>query len=534
MKPTWQKLGLSGAFGLFAACSSVMGGESTFTWKSTAVSPASFSVTGNWTEVGDSTSSAPGNVLATPGNIDHAVIENVGTSPYLIYQTSTSLVGTIADIKLNSSNVTLAVGWNGTGAVNLRRFVLDGDFDILDGTFRVGRSGSTAAVAGTGTINNYDLIDIRAAGALAITFSNTGGIVNNVGATINIGVNSVLDTGYDVAQDNKQTVFVAGPFTNAGTLVLSTVSPGSSNATTTLESTHASKLLTNTGTIQILKGAGGVTTGTVLSGPYTGATSTGGNDQLANERNLLLKLDNQGTLQINNPVTRETRLGLAGAVAAEHTNSGTIEVGAGSILRLTAANTLNNSATGKITGTGKLQLIESNSTFKDNSNAGTFAPGIGGAGLLTVEIGSGQTLNNASTAKLSIELGGTAAGTQYDQLAVKGATIDAVTGWSIQADDATVNLDGTLEVALINGFAATISASDSFTVLTAGDINGYFDNATPVTGNVATLVLGSGDQFDVTYNDTSVVLSNFQSVPEPGVMSLLAVGSLGLLRRRRR
>jgi hypothetical protein len=346
-------------------------------------------------------------------------------------------------------------------------------------------------------------------------------------------VKSALDTGYDSTVDNKQEVRVAGPFSNFGTITMSTVSPGGGQSNTILETTSADDLLTNDGTIQILKYNGTVTTGTVLSGHYAGSVSTGGNDQLYNQRNLLLKLDNKGTLKIDNPVTRETRLGLAGAVAAEHTNSGTIEVGAGSILRLTAANTLNNTGTGKITGTGKLQLIESGSSFTANTNAGTFAPGINGAGLLTLEIGSGQTLSNASTAKLQIQLGGTPVA-QYDRLAVLGATIDPVTGWSIQVDDAIVNLGGNLDVTLINGFSEDITDEDSFTVLTAFNINGFFANATPMTGNVGLLTLGDGSTIDVTYNESSVVLSNYSAIPEPGMLSMLSLGGIALLRRRRR
>jgi Tol biopolymer transport system component len=84
-------------------------------------------------------------------------------------------------------------------------------------------------------------------------------------------------------------------------------------------------------------------------------------------------------------------------------------------------------------------------------------------------------------AAVEIELGGTAAGAQYDQVNVVG----------------DLSLDGDLVVSLIDGFMPSIG--QTFTILTADAIDGSFDAATfpSVPGRV----------FDVTYNPQSILLT---------------------------
>jgi hypothetical protein len=107
--------------------------------------------------------------------------------------------------------------------------------------------------------------------------------------------------------------------------------------------------------------------------------------------------------------------------------------------------------------------------------ASNVAPG-SSAGILTV----GGIYNQGEDATLSIELGGTTAGDEYDRLVVNGGS--AV-------------LDGILDVSLINGFA--LSGSMQFDILDVGQINGDFSTLNlPVglTWDVAngTLSFGSG------------------------------------------
>ena len=83
--------------------------------------------------------------------------------------------------------------------------------------------------------------------------------------------------------------------------------------------------------------------------------------------------------------------------------------------------------------------------------AGNVAPG-SSAGILAV----GGSYTQGEDATLSIELGGTTAGDEYDRLVVGGMA----------------SLDGTLNVSLIDGF--TLAGSLGFDVLDASQVNGDF------------------------------------------------------------
>lgn len=134
---------------------------------------------------------------------------------------------------------------------------------------------------------------------------------------------------------------------------------------------------------------------------------------------------------------------------------------------------------GTIRGSGLITTGTGNIPGQLETRSGTLAPG-NGVGSLTIE---GRFANSANST-LAIELGGLAAGTQYDQLIVDG----------------TVALDGTLSVSLVDLGGGTFAPSvgNSFTLLTAtGQIGGAFDD----------LLLPSGYTWDVAYNLNSVVLS---------------------------
>ncbi|MEN6436575.1 MAG: hypothetical protein ABFD58_12260, partial [Anaerolineaceae bacterium] len=137
--------------------------------------------------------------------------------------------------------------------------------------------------------------------------------------------------------------------------------------------------------------------------------------------------------------------------------------------------------------TGLISLINStNIAFTGTSGDDTYAVSFdvassftvdGAAGADTLQVSDGQidhdlpaaltsieTLNMGENAVLRIEIGGTTAGTQYDQFAFNGTLI----------------ANGTLQIAFINSFLP--SDGNTFDVISATTLSGHFDTAKGLFG----------------------------------------------------
>jgi len=141
----------------------------------------------------------------------------------------------------------------------------------------------------------------------------------------------------------------------------------------------------------------------------------------------------------------------------------------------------------------------SNVTIYGNLSVGSSPGSIDAAGL---------TLTSSGT--LTMELGGLTAGAEYDQIEVTGA----------------LALDGALEVIWYGGFEAV--EGDTFTLFDlsdpSADVIGTFD---PVT-------LPAFTDTDLAWNiDNLYTTGEITVIPEPVTMTLLALGGLAVLRRRR-
>jgi hypothetical protein len=132
--------------------------------------------------------------------------------------------------------------------------------------------------------------------------------------------------------------------------------------------------------------------------------------------------------------------------------------------------------------------------FADLTEHGVFSPGAS-PGRATI---NGNIVFD-STAELQIELGGTTAGSQYDQVVQKSTGTGGVT------------LGGKLSIAFVNGFESAIQNSDTFTILTSDlALSGAFSNV--ASGGRLHTSNGS-TSFVVTYNGNNVVLSGAQLDP---------------------
>ena len=131
-------------------------------------------------------------------------------------------------------------------------------------------------------------------------------------------------------------------------------------------------------------------------------------------------------------------------------------------------------------------LIDARGTINSAiTNGANLQPALGGTGLAVT-----GAVSLLSTSKLTFQLGGLTQGNQYGFLNVNG----------------TVALNGNLVVSFVNSFQA--GNKDNFTVLSSTALSGVFANV--ASGTRLATTDGSGT-FLVTYNGTTVVLSDFQS-----------------------
>jgi fibronectin-binding autotransporter adhesin len=208
------------------------------------------------------------------------------------------------------------------------------------------------------------------------------------------------------------------------------------------------------------------TAGQALTFNGASTSTTVVNDAIVNENNNIIpgNVTVAGSivnLQNNNSYSGDTILS-GGKLLANNTN-----VGSGG------------SATGSGAVTVSGGILGGNGTIAGQVtvNSGAIAPG-NSAGKLTLD--SGVTFASGS-AGFNVEIGGTSAGTTYDQLVVGGA--------------ADLTAGGALNVSLINGFSDPTTATD-FTILTAaGGVTGTFTNLSFPDAN-----------WTVTYLPNSIVL----------------------------
>jgi len=195
---------------------------------------------------------------------------------------------------------------------------------------------------------------------------------------------------------------------------------------------------------------------------------------------------------------------------------GTLTIDGGAAGAGAGAANITNNTSGLIRGEGILSLFANTLT-----NHGTIAPGLpttpgeNEAGYL----GMGASLVLSSTSVLNIEIGGGTTLFTHDTVAA-----------------GVITLGGELKLTQFNGY--TPDPAVSLTVVDSSFSNGITGTFTNIaSGQRLTTTDGAGSWL-VTYdpgNTTSdVVISDYQPIPEPGSLGLLALGASGLMLGRRR
>jgi hypothetical protein len=443
-------------------------GRDVLTKLNTNATNASFTITGgrNFMTAGSFTNNGTLTVGAATSKFDvNGSLTNFSGTTLTggTYNISGTLQFNNANIVTNAANITLTGTSskiiNQSGANGLGNFATN----AATGSFAVA-AGRTLSSAGAFTNN----------GALTTTgtgseFTAGGNFINNKSLTTTGG-------------DSEVATISSARFTNNGTL---TIGGGSKFATGGSLSNFSGTTLTGgvynvSGTLQFT-GANIVTSAASIS--LTGSGSkivdqTGTTDGLRN----FATNSAGGSFSISG--------GRNFTTVGTFTNAGTLSIGTGSTFKLGGLGNFTQTA-GKTTDDGTLSTsgmvgLTGGSLFGKGSiagalqSAGVITPGDSSTstGVLSVSKIYGQTASGA----LDIAIGGTTAGTKYDQLNIAGSA----------------SLNGTLNLSLINGFVPAVGTT--FEILNAGSVSGTFSavHGTAINGSEHFVVSCDATDCDVT------------------------------------
>ncbi|HUO29407.1 MAG TPA: hypothetical protein VMU80_09330 [Bryobacteraceae bacterium] len=455
---------------------------------------------------------------------------------------------------LTNNGTVLTNGTNQQGAAN--RLTVTGTLTNNSGaSFTVGANNNTSDTASLGLLSNAGTVTVDSGASLTLT---QGGTDTNNGA-ISVSGSLTLDhttglSGSGIIMLNGGGITGAGPgqaVTNATTIegagTISNVGLTNRNA---IMANQAAPLvilpdsagLNNQGvltvaagsTMQIGTSAGGALTnlsGTTLSGGIYNVSGT-----LQFGSSIAAIATNAAKISLNGTGARMINFGGGNLLAGFNVNSaagnfslingaslttaggsflnaGTFSVASGSIFTVggssfnftqTAGSTIVN---GTLTSTSLGTLDVNGGTLSGAGtlgynvvDAGTLDPGASATktGRLTVS----DSYTQSATGALNIAIGGTAAGSTYDQLKVTQSA----------------TLGGTLNVTLANGF--TPSVGQTFTIVTASAVS---DTFSAVNG----LAINSSEHFAISYSGNNVVLtvvSGALSGSQPSLVSRAVAG----------
>lgn len=339
------------------------------------------------------------------------------------YDVTGTLQFTGANIVTNSANIVLDGPTSAIQNTSNTNALANFASNANDGTFEL-KNGRNFAL--TGAFSNAGLVRFGPGDNTfsTPTFSNAGTVRRSGGA----GTGSV----------NSSMTQTATGILDAETGILSVSALTNFSGNTLTSGTYQSAATLRIGSANVINNAATI----ILDGPASAIEDTLGVNAITN----LASIAAGGALQIRN--------GRDLALAGDFNNAGQLTIGPG-------GDTL--SLPGAFTQTGGFTLLDGGTLDPANNvdiqggelrgngiveahvqNGGTCRPGLS-AGLLTINGDYQQMISGA----LEVELGGTTAGTQYDQLSISGTAL----------------LAGALRVLLINGFQPDLS--DTFDVLTA-------------------------------------------------------------------
>ncbi|MDH4872215.1 DUF4347 domain-containing protein, partial [Pseudomonas sp. BN515] len=417
---------------------------------------------------------------------------------------------------------------------------------VLNAALTAGGDNTSTSYAGVISGSGFGITK-QGSGTLTLTGNNsyTGATNVSAGGLVLNRVGGALDDNTSVTVASGATLTVAADETIDVLSGAGTVALGSSALTVGINGTSStfSGAITGSGTLT-LDGGGTFTLSGTNSGQSWGMqVLSGGTVAIAGDANL-----GSGTLQLNDGTLSVTSAGTVDNAITLGASAGSVSVGSGLAVSLSGAI----GGTGALTKTGSGTLTLSggnNYSGTTTVSAGTLAVNgsttsattvvsgatLAGSGILggNVTVQSGGTLspgNSAGTLTvngnlqmnagsiLAVEINGTTAGTQYDQVVVNGtvnvsgATLAVTHGYAPGFGDVYTLIDNNLSDSVTGNFSGlaeggTLTASGNGTVLTASYTGGTGNDFTLTAPTNSTPVVTGLDGDSTPYTPgTTVVL----------------------------